>query len=223
MSTLTLAICGERFNNGPKDFGWHIRRFAYLGEGVEQERPRDANYVMKLVNRLTDDNGVTQWQKGIPDASLDRLFDITVDVENHGKPSSRYSADYHKYNGCPLEAVKDGMSIYAAIRKNGIRPAMTNIRKTNEKQNLRLEREKNKPRFHPGAEYGYEGNDAFGHSVRNLATVISVNSDRTAARVRFSFGEKNVCIRNYDNSAGEYFTCGRFIVRATDRIAKGTK
>ena len=122
MTTMTLSICGER-----KPGGYIIRRFAYSAEGVGDERPRDVNYVLSLVNRLTDGRMETSWVEGKPTKGLMRLFDIYVDVENHGKPNARYAIDYRKYNGCPLPAVNDGMESFAAIKKYGIRPAMKNI------------------------------------------------------------------------------------------------
>lgn len=224
MNRMTLAICGESQNGG-----YRIHRYAFLDGGAGRERPADSMYAMKLVKRLTDGPDDTSWVCGIPPKEHVRLFDVLLDVENHGKPDAKYKVEYRKYDGCPLQAIKDGMEIYSAIRKFGVRPAMQQVKRKRIKAEAereekraeaarRVEEEERKPRFAVGGVYRYCHQDRFGHKTYNMVSVECFFNGREMARVRFPEYEKNVLIRDYGNADGEYFTYGSIVVRAADAV-----
>jgi len=231
-NTLVLAICGERYVNGPTDSGYHIRRYAYSPNEVGSGKVRDAIYVNQLINRLTGGTGETSWVEGEPPVGMMRLFDVLVDVQNHKKTDARYKVDYRKYTGCPLAVVADGMEIYAAIRKFGVRPAMKQVEKNAEAQEkaceaaaeaARQKREADEkiPRFKAGATYRYSKTDLFGHVIERMALVTSVSEDRHYLRVRFNHSpkEKVALIRQYENRGdGEYAMVESTIVLARNMV-----
>ncbi len=131
MARITFAICGER---DAADKGWNIRRYAFL-DG-EDGRLTDEREAYGYLKRLVPGAGETKtWIVGQkPPSSMTRFFDVYLVVDKRMTPA-KYDVDRHAYPSCPSPAVDDGMSIFRAIRKYGVRPAVkTMIKKSEERR-----------------------------------------------------------------------------------------
>lgn len=234
MTRFVLAICGERY-----DGGWHVRRYAYLDDLHEGEKPRETREALGYMRRLMPIDGVGSWVVGeLPPKEYQRFFDVYVRVgaeENDALQFSR-GVDFFKYAGCPAEAIKDGMDIYGAIRKFGVRPAnkaelKKRKRKAQERRERRAQMEQEKSGNHPkpketkpifvaGQTYVVELVDRFGYMVRHDATVKEIYPDRKKMEVTFHGGSMkkpltSVCkIMRYDDGA-EYCWYGEFVFKAS--------
>jgi len=238
MTKLVLAICGERYEQG-----WHVRRFAYIGLGDGNEKPKDSQYVMKMLRRLVDAKDIdptTGWTAGQePPADYARFFDVYVMLENQGKENAFYKADYHAYPHCPAAAVDDGMEIYREIRRTGIRPAVKKqemMRKIREQQReareaeetasreagrLRAEAEAKLPRFEAGKMYFYPYKDSLGHLAMGCVQVTALMPKDGRMMVDVSGGRKRVVVEVRRDADGEFATLRKqgITIRANCKIA----
>lgn len=209
MTRMVMAICGERYESD-KDrggSGWHVHRYAYLDELQDGARMSDEKYALALVNRLGaafEGDTSSAWIVGTePPKSFQRFFDIYLEVSNHGKANARYHIDYSRYPGCPSQAVDDGMEIYRAIKKFGVRPA-TEIVANNKKRAIESdEAEKRREKFEVGKKYWTEVDDSLGHVIREEMT----------------FKEKHKKhVRRYEGSGDEYMNFKGKIFKAENTV-----
>lgn len=225
MTRVVLAICGER-----KDGGWDVRRYAFLDVTQESERIKDNRFGLRLINRLLPSDANSTWRAGEePAEGITRFFDVYIDITDHEKPTAKYKVDYFKYAGCPGAAIKDGMEIYGAIKKYGIRPANEYEQEKREKKKYVLakrmaevEAMAREPKFQPGRHYAYTVEDRFGHLEHHRITVMDVTTNTNGERVvEFLKDGQRGCntfarARRYDNGDGEYITGYDLKVRAKD-------
>ena len=202
MTRLVLATCGQR-----KGDGWDIIRFAYCDDLQDNAHIKDERYVRKLVERLSgaceerNPEGDTSWiTDERPPADIDRFFDVKVEVENHGRDNAKYRADYHRYPGCPSKVVDDGLEIYHAIRKFGIRPAMKQVENRKRAKESAAAKEAQRARFEIGKVYYAPRIDQFGHWEHSHL----VFQERHRKRVR-----------RFDNG-DEYLTVNGLVFKAKD-------
>ena len=218
MTSFTLAMVGFK-----EDTGWRVGRYAFLNDLTEGEKPRDGREALGYIERLIGETST--WVVGEkPPADAVRFFDVIIGV---GGESNRHSIDYHKYDGCPMEVISDGMEIYRIIRREGIRPSIVNenrrrAEKTAERKR-RIAAEKRVMVFDIGRSYRVTGmTDRFGHKVEYTVLITGREGPDIVL-----FDSENVCawskVRRYEDGS-EYFTNKNLtngVVRASDVVEGG--
>lgn len=81
----------------------------------ESSRVRELNFAAKIVERICGESII----EGYPekDDGYVHMWSILITVNKVGVGCTDISVDYHAEDGCPLEARRDMMDIYAALRK----------------------------------------------------------------------------------------------------------
>ena len=107
----------------PEERGRKVQLFAYTRESKDGRggRLQDANVALEIVKELTipDADGESPIIEGLPPRgdACQPLWEIIITVENTHKSISRQTADYRKFDGCPVCASEAMMDIYAEVRR----------------------------------------------------------------------------------------------------------
>lgn len=107
----------------PLEPGEHSRAvnlYAYQREELPGEGGDDsvqcANHAMEIIDRLTGSDVII---KERPPCGGDYrpLWQVEIQTMNVHRNTAIYRADYHKFPGCPMNAIELMMAVYAAVRR----------------------------------------------------------------------------------------------------------
>lgn len=108
--------------------------YAYTRESGDGrgDRVQDANVALSIIKELAlpDENGEVAIIDAMPPRGEEYqpLWEIFITVENTHKDISRQTADYRKFDGCPVSASIAMMDIYAEVRR-ALRKGLNGYRK----------------------------------------------------------------------------------------------
>lgn len=92
------------------------RVYLYADQRCDEfNRVREANFARRIISHICGDSII----EGYPseEDGYAHLWHIVLAVHRVGLGCIDISIDYHAEDGCPLEARRDMMDIYAALRK----------------------------------------------------------------------------------------------------------